>query len=124
MARARLPARVALPARVCDLNENRNAVALPANHVSPQRRFLIVAYRDLVAELRIEGRIVGARSVRQPAIDDEVGSDRGGVVPEVVGIGGCSHDHDRRVAAGRLAKPVRARSAVTPRSHVTADGPG
>ena len=52
-----------LPARVCDLNEDRDPVALPANHTGAERRFLLVTYRDLVARLRIERRIVGARAV-------------------------------------------------------------
>lgn len=110
--------------RKSDLNHEGDSIAVAANHARSKRGFVVVAHQDVVAGLRVKRRIAGAGAVRDPALHDEIGSDAGGVVPEVVGTGSCFHDDDRRVVIDRSGSSSDAPSVVTSRSHVTADSPG
>jgi hypothetical protein len=42
---------------VSDGDLHRDPFSLPANHTCTQRRLIVVAYQDVIAWLRIEGRI-------------------------------------------------------------------
>ena len=61
-----------------------NAILVAADDASLERGFFVVADEDNVAGLRVERRVIAPWSVADPGLHDEVGSDGGGVVPEVV----------------------------------------
>lgn len=61
-----------------------NAILVAADDASLERGFFVVADEHDVAGLWVERRVIAPRSVADPGLYDEVGSDGGGVVPEVV----------------------------------------
>ena len=61
-----------------------DAVLVAADDASLERGFFVVADEHDVAGLGVECRVIAAWSVADPGLHDEVGSDGGGVVPEVV----------------------------------------
>lgn len=59
-------------------------VAIPADDRCAQRHLVVLSDPDVVARQRIEGRVVLSWAVRGPAQDDNVGANRGGVMPKVL----------------------------------------
>jgi hypothetical protein len=67
-----------------ELQLDPHPVAVAANDPSPERPFLVVTNRHNVSGLGIEVRVICARTVRKPALDNEISSDLVGVVGQVV----------------------------------------
>ena len=67
-----------------ELQLDPHPVAVAANDPAPERPFLVVADRHNVSGLGIKVRVICARTVGKPALDNEISSDLVGVVGQVV----------------------------------------
>ena len=70
---------------------------------SANRWFLVVAHGDPVTRLRVEVRIRRAGAVADPRLDDKIGTNRRGVVPQVVALD-VHVAHDTSVTRGPIAR--------------------
>ncbi len=67
-----------------ELQLDPHPVAVAANDPAPERPFLVVADGHNVSGLGIEVHVICARTVGNPALDNEISSDLVGVVGQVV----------------------------------------
>ncbi len=63
---------------------NPHLVGVAASDSPPNRRLLVIADAHRVPGLRVDRWVGRAWTVTNPGLDDEIGSNRGGVVPQVV----------------------------------------